>query len=287
MFIVKFTGGLGNQIYIYAVYQWLRRRYPGFVVKADIDRYIFEKYKVHNGYELDRVFKNIDMDIATTEEILKCGGEYERHRPGPIDIAKRFYIRRIRGTKPVNGAKWNELKQMPDEALRNTDLWLDLWWNVVEDDIFPELEFANPLKGYNKELYERMTSENSVSVHIRRGDYLGTSMDVVTCEYYTGAMDYCRDKMDAPHFYVFSDDKDYIEKEFSRYPDCEIVGGNAGDDSYMDMQLMSCCANNIITNSTFSSCAAILNKNQDKIVISPKGYLKKLPLNGGGTLVEL
>lgn len=280
MFVVKFTGGLGNQIYIYAVYLWLRRRYPDITVKADIDRYIYEKYKVHNGFELTNVFKNIDMDVASTKEILKCGGEYERHRRGIIDIGKRQYYRRIRGVKPIGDDQWDYLKSMPEEELKKKNLWLNLWWNIIEDGIFPDLEFAHPLTEANKEMYDKMSGEDSVSVHVRRGDYLGTSMDVVRFEYYERAMDYCRKIMNSPHFYVFSDDKDYICSKFSGVEDCTIVDKNKGNSSYIDMQLMSYCKNNIITNSTFSSCAALLNRNLQKTVIGPKGYLRALPITG-------
>ena len=62
------------------------------IVKADLDRYIFKKYIEHNGFELTKIFDNVEIDIATTREIICCGGDYERHKKGPLDIVKKIVL---------------------------------------------------------------------------------------------------------------------------------------------------------------------------------------------------
>jgi hypothetical protein len=79
-------------------------------------------------------------------------------------------------------------------------------------------------------------------------------------------------KVENPHFFVFSNDLVWVKENIFiknvTYVDC-----NAGKNSWKDMYLMSLCQHNIIANSTFSWWGAWLNKNKNKIVISPKRFL--------------
>ena len=76
-----------------------------------------------------------------------------------------------------------------------------------------------------------------------------------------------------PKFFIFSEDADFVEKEFAWLSDKTIVNINSGNDSYRDMQLMTKCKANIIANSTFSQWASILNENSDHITIYPAQYM--------------
>ena len=114
----------------------------------------------------------------------------------------------------------------------------------------------------------------SVSVHVRRGDYLLPKNAVyirLSKEYYDKVMSYFTQRFDNVHFYVFSDGIDWCRENF-KADRITFIDWNTGDDSYKDMQLMSLCKHNIIANSSFSSWAAWLNANPDKIVIRPKEY---------------
>ena len=93
-------------------------------------------------------------------------------------------------------------------------------------------------------------------------------------DYYEKAVDYIKEKVENPRFFIFSDDVDFVNKEFDWLSDKCIVTGNEGDESYRDMQLMSLCKHNITANSTFSQWGALLNKNKDHITVYPGAYLK-------------
>lgn len=288
MIIVQFHGGLGNQMFQYAFYNELKNRYPHISIKADLDCYIYEKHKVHNGYELEKIFNDIELDIATTKEILSCDGSYERHKKGIVDIIKKIIfntrqrIKRKKGMSAcVNEREWNLYNQLSEAELINKDLWLSGYWMNPNNCIIPEFTFKHKLEGKNLEIMEAIKNNNSVGIHVRRGDYVGTSFDVVGRDYYMSAMGFLKNKYNDLMFYIFSDDKKYVEDMFAEYNNCEIVGNNVEEASYVDMELMSNCKHNIICNSTFSTWGALLNKNPDKIVIYPKFYLENISFAEG------
>lgn len=130
--------------------------------------------------------------------------------------------------------------------------------------------FKGGLSPENKKLLALIKGQNAVSVHIRRTDYVNSGYYyVLSVGYYKRAMKYMAAHVDKPHFYIFSDDISWVENNMEfNYPHT-FVKTNRGNDSYLDMWLMSECKHNIIANSTFSWWGAWLNKNPEKIVIAP------------------
>lgn len=125
----------------------------------------------------------------------------------------------------------------------------------------------------NYQIIEAMKKEMSVSIHIRRGDYLDSENaamfgGICTDAYYRAAIDYLLERYPDAHFYIFSDDISYVREKYtgSQYT---VVDWNKGENSFFDIQLMSCCKHNICANSTFSFWGARLNPNPDKIMIRP------------------
>ena len=121
-----------------------------------------------------------------------------------------------------------------------------------------------------------MEEVDSVSLHIRRGDYLLPENrelfgGICTLDYYRRAIDYILDKVKNPFFFIFSNDIVWV-KENMNISNSLFITWNSGKDSWQDMFLMSKCKHNIIANSTFSWWGAWLNKNPQKIVISPSRF---------------
>ena len=54
MKIVNIIGGLGNQMFEYALYLALKNAHPNENIFCSINS--FNGYKLHNGYELERIF---------------------------------------------------------------------------------------------------------------------------------------------------------------------------------------------------------------------------------------
>lgn len=127
----------------------------------------------------------------------------------------------------------------------------------------------------------KIDKEKSVSVHIRRGDYVTdkkTNSFHGTCskDYYERGMEIVKSKVDAPLFYFFSDDIEWVKNEFGDHPSFYFVSNPKLED-YEELTLMSTCAHNIIANSSFSWWGAWLNQNKNKIVIAPKRWVNIEP----------
>ena len=128
-----------------------------------------------------------------------------------------------------------------------------------------------------QETVKRIKNENSVSVHIRRGDFLKPANiiafgNICTLEYYQNAITHIIKNVENPVFYIFSDDIAWV-KENLELPRAFYVNWNTGTYSWEDMYLMSQCKHNIVANSTFSWWGAWLNNYQNKIVIRPPKYV--------------
>ena len=276
MIIVKIDAGMGNQMLEYCFYKQLKDELPGCVIKADMDRWIYKKYVPHHGYELKRVFGIELEDIATTQEILACGGEYQRKNAGPFDVLKKKYHNhigyRLKGNKTVrmHQSDWKAFCKEHKDSIDEYNCWIDNSWNWIYEPAISDFEYKLPLEGANLEAAGRMKECESVSVHIRRGDYVGGALDKLKKDYYLNVMKYMSTRLNDPVFFFFSDDPGYVRSEYGNIPyRYEIVDWNKGEDSHYDMLLMSACRNNIICNSTFSLWGAVLNRNEDKTVIRP------------------
>lgn len=302
MIIVRFTSGLGNQMFQYNMYRYLKERFPDVPVKADVTW--FYANSEHQGYELARIFRRPDnpafvLEEATVWDIICCSGlipcfvkgkgakrfdhlKYYPNRILRLFSEKHFQKYRIDQT----GFEDNEIIRKRIENLDPKKNWYITGFFIEEVYYKNRLEcirkqfcFPTPKEERNQELLKQMNHTDSVSIHVRRGDYLSAqyqnSFRSLSMEYYQKAVDEVRKLTQTPTFYVFSDDKEYIEKAFDWLTPKVIVTGNSGQDSYKDMMLMSRCKYNIIANSTFSVWAGLLNENPGARVFYPSAYMKE------------
>lgn len=142
----------------------------------------------------------------------------------------------------------------------------------VKDEVLKQFTLKDPLS-QNAEDIAKNIQTNSVSIHIRRGDYVGNNHHgLCDLEYYYKALHHIKTKISTPHFFIFSDDIEWA-KDNLQIGDATFVSN--GDISEVEeLILMSTCSHNIIANSTFSWWAAYLNKNPHKIIIAPKQWTK-------------
>jgi hypothetical protein len=127
-----------------------------------------------------------------------------------------------------------------------------------------------------QQFIQKITNCNSVSLHIRRGDYaenqnLNRIHGLCSLDYYQTSVNYLKKQIKEPHFFLFSDDPEWVKENLAIEDQTTIVSGNNFAD-YEDLFLMSLCQHNIIANSSFSWWAAWLNRNSDKIVCTPKQW---------------
>lgn len=129
----------------------------------------------------------------------------------------------------------------------------------------------------NQEFSNWLKSKNSIAVHARRGDFLGTNGYCYKYGYFRRAVEFVKRKVNNPVFVFFCDTGsiEWCKKNSNLFginaekDSIMFVDWNKDNDSYRDMQLMADCKHNIITESTFGWWGTYLNNNPDKITISP------------------
>ena len=267
MIIIHVMGGLGNQLYQYALSEKLKQL--GKEVKLDLYAYTDAKGE-------DREWRELELERLEGLEYTVCT---RQERTLFLDNSMKF-ADRVR--RKLTGRKDRTVAETADympEIFEMDDVYLYGFWGCeryykdITGLLRQKIRFPKSGNPANIETLARMEHENAVSVHIRRKDYLTVAsgaryMGICTQAYYQGAFDYIRERVEKPVFYIFSDDAAYAKAHFSGQ-DFRIVDWNTGKDSLYDMELMSHCRHNICANSTFSIWGARLNPYPDKMMIRP------------------
>jgi hypothetical protein len=267
--IVSYYGGLGNQMFIYALYRFLQSK--GKNVRADLLSY----YTVNSrDFVLTKVFPNTNICRAHSHNIKKYRmmAPYMEH-----EIGFQYYIE-----PSVMGG----VKSFADERLMDNNLeWgylqgyfqTKVFAQEIEDILRREYTFGETEDARLQEIVWALRTKNAVAVHIRRGDYLDAARmygGICTEEYYQEAMRVIKEKVEKPIFYFFSNDIEWVKDNFCE-EDAVYIESQMFDDyqDWYDMYLTSECKHNIIANSSFSWWGAWLNQNKNKIVIAPKRWV--------------
>lgn len=274
MIITNLIGGLGNQMFQYAAAKSISVKYNTPLL-LDIDG--FNNYTLHNGFELKRVF-NISAEIASKAEKNQVLGIYSS------EIIRKL-LKRLNFGKLIPSFLVLEpsFKYWPKIINVPLDCYLDGYWQ--SDKYFKEIEgvirsdfnFQIPLSDENRYLASIIENSNSISLHIRRGDYAKdlktlSTHGLCSIDYYDSAIGYILGKIQSPYFFIFSDDIDWAKENIKLDFPCLFINNNVRENSYVDMQLMSMCKHNIIANSSFSWWGAWLNKNESKVVVAPQKW---------------
>jgi hypothetical protein len=153
--------------------------------------------------------------------------------------------------------------------------WINMhWFQYIRDNIVREFTFRPAEDAYNRRMMDEISGCHSVSIHVRRGDFVKLGW-VLGADWYRQSIQKIKDYVRDPVFYIFSDDLRWCkasleEMGLDRGRDRVVFAdGNKGADNFRDMQLMSLCKNMIIANSSFSYLAALLNQNPNKFILNP------------------
>ena len=267
--IVRITGGLGNQMFQYS----LKKKMDLFYKSPNyIDLSFFETKKIHNNYELERVFGIKDNVCIPSAFYLKIN-TFINHFAHILSIP---FVRTFYSLSETKFGFYDRLFSLP----YNENFILDGYWQSesyfrdIRQELLKAFEFPE-LDEVNKKLLSSIPDcFNLVSIHVRRGDYLTSSMycRLSDTDYYKNAIEFIKTNVSNPYYLIFSDDTEWCRNYFSDLNNVSFVDWNKGMDSFRDMQLMSLCEHNIIANSSFSWWGAWLNRNTDKIVVSPKHF---------------
>ena len=279
---VFLRGGLGNQMFQYAAGFALARRNNAVLVLDTTfmnDRFPRRQF----------TYRTYDLDVFTVEPRFTALSRASARMPIPgvwlgLDIAGIAARRAIGAQKVIKETAGQDIDLKNFAAAKNVFLW-GFWQSqkyfddAIEDLHETQFCFRHPLEGKAKALGEEIASVNSVSVHVRRGDYLLPTNQALfggtDLAYYERAAAHIAEKVPNPHFYVFSDDIAWC-RENLKLP---AAGGITFVDDFcggpkfsFSLQLMALCRHNIIANSSFSWWGAWLNRNPEKIVVAPKQW---------------
>ncbi|MGF2414096.1 alpha-1,2-fucosyltransferase [Ferruginibacter sp.] len=281
---VSVYGGLGNQMFQYALYTALINR--GRKTRLSFSTYLY--YYHHSGFTLTEAFKiKLPVAFRLLNFFLHKGEAVYQNRfvAGILRRGIQFY----QDKRYTYYREKKEFEYDSDVFEQQNVFFAGTWQAVgylenIQNVLQQNFAFNMPADTVNTALMEKIRTSNSVSLHVRRGDYLNDHWQKILgvingAAYYTNAMDYINQHFTAPHYFIFSDDIQWA-KENLKVNNCTYVDNNKGKSSYIDMYLMSLCKHNIIANSTFSWWAAWLNKNPDKIVIMPEKWMNNNECKG-------
>jgi len=265
MIIVKLQGGLGNQMFQYAAGKSLAlKNKTNF--KLDLSDYIDNEER---SYRLK--FFNIEESLATEKEI----NSYKNIWNKLINKFRHWHERSVI-THNSYGFESDLLKV-------GGNAYLDGYWQNEKYfsnyavPIKKDFTLKSDLSKNAKMLLNKINNCDSVSLHIRRGDYLTNkkfnqiykNLDI---NYYLSAIKRINASHSESIFLIFTDDGEWAKK--LSLPCTTILVSDYKLEDYEELYLMSQCKHNIIANSTFSWWGAWLNKNQGKIVVAPKKWYK-------------
>ena len=267
--VMEYAGGMGNQLFQFALAKLLE--YRGCAVMTDITHYSYINMR---RFELDRIFRNCYFKYASNEmreyfvmkdrvsKMENLGKRYVYIEPD-VYHCEQYSV----------SEEWGRIKRGIVQGYFQTYLFAD----EIRDILLECLEFPKTNDKRLHLLAEEMRGCNSVSIHIRRGDYLTESErrkeGICDMEYYSNAIQMIMESVKDAHFYFFSDDVSWCMENIriggAVYLNSKLFEHH---EDWYDMYLMSQCKHNIIANSSFSWWGAWFNQNQDKIVIAPRKW---------------
>lgn len=215
----------------------------------------------------------IQADLATDEEIASL-------RDSSLGKVRRFLgfmntsARHIRG----NGVKFDEsILLLPDNVLLEGYWQSEKYFIGIKKVIQDDFTICEEPDSENSEVISVMHACNSVSIHIRRGDYVTDAKAAArhgTCSdaYYKEALNIMSKRVYKPYFFVFTDDPDWVREQFIIPYPMTLIDHNSPVLAYEDLRLMSSCKHHIIANSSFSWWGAWLNPQIEKTVIAPSRW---------------
>ena len=266
MIYVRIRGGLGNQLFQYSAARSLADRLN---VNLGLDT---REYNAGSPFEMGLKHFNIRAEFNPKGLIKHKENGFLKYI---LDIAlgnhKNVY-------KETNLSFNNLFHSLPNKTYLKGYWQSEKYFENNQKNIFKDLQIITPQSKKNIKILENISKTNSVSLHIRRGDYVTNSaynMKHGTCslDYYKKSVDYLSKSLNKNFtIFAFSDDPEWVFKNLKLPMDIQFIEHNSSKKNYEDLRLMSQCNHNIIANSSFSWWGAWLNRSPKRTIISPKKW---------------
>jgi hypothetical protein len=276
--IVKIQGGIGNQIFQYAFAKMLSLKHKR-IVYLDISEFNTDTFITKRDFRLD-IF-NISLPLAPEE---KLQGFKNFKNNNILNKLRRNFYQYI----PFTSNKYLIEKSLKFDKfnIKIFDFYEGYWQSEeyfieFKSEILSDLIFRNNRVLENNRFYNMIVNSNSVSIHIRRGDYVNNPQvndyhGSLSIDYYKKAIKLITSKVNNPSFFVFSDDMIWVKENM--FKEFKFIFVETITDEE-DLFLMSQCKHNVIANSSFSWWAAYMNGYQGKTIISPLSWFSNNKAN--------
>lgn len=273
MIIVKLIGGLGNQMFQYAAGKALALRHQTNLKVDTIElnsdpegKYTKRHFELH-------LFNTTVLPASKDEIVLFENLDNTKFKR---ELQRRFpflfkYLKAVESGSPYH----QEFEKYPVNTYLSGFWQSELYFKRYEKEIRQDFSFNQNVVEANQELASEIITQQAVSLHVRRGDYVSNANahsfhGICSMEYYDRAVNTITTKHPDVALFVFSDDLDWCKANLKYNLPITFV---KTDNAHSDMYLMSLCKHNIIANSSFSWWGAWLNAYANKIVIAPKQWL--------------
>ena len=253
--VSRVLGGVGNQLFIYASSKSLALK-NNFFLKIEIKTgFLKDSYK--------RAYKLNSFNITAKEASWGESFFFVLRKRFPL-IKSVFYPNAKTIREPLSSQYYSEI--FAQKIIGPTYMegyWQSpLYFEEVEHQIRSDLTFKNHIIEKNKKTVEELRNRNSIAIHVRRIAY----SNKLSSNYYKEAIDFLKNKISAPFFYIFSDDITWCKENLEIESPVHYVENN---DEITDLYLMTQCKHFVIANSSFSWWGAWLSRHKNKIVIAP------------------
>lgn len=259
MIIVKLMGGMGNQMFQYALGRNLSLKY-NLPLKIDLsflnNRNMGPNF-VYRNYDLDLFNIDEDFDLSSVGQVFTINEPHFQYSENLLNS--------------ISNLLYNKINILFDGYWQTP-----LYFKDFENKIREDFKFKNSVENAEdriKEMMFKIKSSNSVMVNVRRTDYLNTNFHgVMGLDYINKAKLIIDSKVENPHYFIFSDDIEWCKENIDIENMTLVDHSYKGDRFGYYLQLMSLCKHFIIPNSSFAWWSAWLNTDDDKIVIAPKQW---------------
>ncbi len=258
MIIARLHGGLGNQLFQYAAGRSLALRLG---VPLGLDERRLEPLGLRSARG------HFAWQVAAPPFALP---------PDRGESLARYALWRAFGSRPIlrreHGLGFNSgFEHWGDDSYLHGYWQSERYFSDITETLRQDLRIVTPASPRNAEMARRIAAADSVSLHVRRGDYLQIAAhNICTEDYFRRALNRIVDVSGiTPTVFVFSDDPAWAIANLSLPYEKVVVDFNGREADYEDLRLMSLCRHNVIANSSFSWWGAWLNANPDKLVAGP------------------
>ncbi|MCM1387769.1 MAG: alpha-1,2-fucosyltransferase [Bacillus sp. (in: Bacteria)] len=303
MIVVKIKGGLGNQMFEYAMARKIQVELGIKQLGLDTTNIQMDPLRKLGLHHFRLCEEVIFLDSASESIVLKLQKDFARRLISYFVAGRPEKIARRREEKLEKLFHLFGIVHKDYSSGISKDFCLKMHRNIYMNGWFQEAKAIESIRGIllkdftytgkisdkMKDMENRIEKTNSVCVHIRRTDYVNhPRFGICTEQYYYTAMEKAAAQLKKPVFYIFSDDIEEVKKWNFGY---DIIFDEVCENELESLYLMSKCKHFVISNSTFSWWGQFLAQNEDKLVIAPnrwcRDYNETALYMDGWTLVEV